>query len=143
LLAAFAGPALERVGSGLRWTLGTASIGMTYLVVQAGHIPDPAPLVYAAKTFVSGTGVPVLLKETLPMWLGLETLHTMVSRPDVSARDVLAMLATPTGWRLAGGQALVFALAGGLFAGVALSLRWLWATPPPAPAAVVSPATPR
>src|SRR5207245_9915860 len=54
LLAAFAGPALERAGAGVRWTLGAASIGLTYLAVPAGHIPDPAPPVHPAKAFDSG-----------------------------------------------------------------------------------------
>ena len=126
LLAAFAGPALERAGAGVRWTLGAASIGMTYLAVQAGHIPDPAPLVYAAKTFVSGAGLPVLFKEMLPAWLGLETLHTMVSRSDVSARDVVVILATPAGWRLALDQALVEALAVAVFTVVAAVIHRLW-----------------
>ena len=132
LLAAFAGPVLERLDARLRWTLGAGSVGLTYLVVQAGHIPDPAALVYAVKTFVSGAGLPVLLKETLPAWLGIETLHTMVARGDVSARDVLVLLATPAGWRLALGQALVLAVAAAIFAGLALVLRAVW-SPPPSP----------
>jgi hypothetical protein len=130
LLAAFAGPVLERAGARVRWALGVGSVGMTYLAVQAGHIADPAPLVYAAKTFVSGSGLPVLFKETLPAWLGIETLHTMVSRADVSARDVLAMLATPVGWRLALDQALVLALAAVVFAVLALVIRRAWSPPP-------------
>ena len=132
LLAAFAGPVLERLDARLRWTLGAASVALTYLVVQAGHIPEPAALVYAAKTFVSGGGLPVLFKETLPAWLGIETLHTMVARGDVSARDVLALLATPAGWRLALGQALVVTVAAATFAGLALALRAVW-SPPRAP----------
>lgn len=129
LLAAFAGPVLERVGARVRWALGGASVGLTYLVVQAGHIADPAPLVYAAKTFVSGAGLPVLLKETLPAWLGIETLHTLVSRADVSAGDVLALLATPAGWRLALQHALVQALGAATLAVIALAVRRLWRRP--------------
>ena len=129
LLAAFAGPVLERVAARTRWTLGTLSVGLTYLAVQAGHIPEPAALVYAAKTFVSGTGLPVLFKETLPAWLGIDTLHITVSRGDVSARDVVAMLGAPAGWRLVLGQALTLALAAVVFGAMALAIRRLWSCP--------------
>jgi hypothetical protein len=129
LLAAFAGPVLERVGRTVRWATGGLSVGLTYLAVQAGHIPDPAALVYALKTFVSGAGVPVLFKETLPAWLGIATLHTAVSRGDVHGRDVIAVLATPGGWRLALGQALTLVVAAAVIGTLALVTRWLWLTP--------------
>jgi hypothetical protein len=127
LLAAFAAPVLERADVRLRWTLAVASVGLTYLVVQAGHIADPAPLLYAAKTFVSGTGLPVLFKETLPAWLGIETLHTTLAREDVTAHDLVRMLATPAGWRLAANQALVLAMGLAVFAAVAVVIRRVWA----------------
>ena len=75
--------------------------------IDLKELEERLDTVYAAKTFVSGAGLPVLFKETLPGWLGVETLHTAVSRGDVSARDVLALLATRAGVRLALGQALV------------------------------------
>jgi len=128
LLAAFAAPALERAGSAVRWAAGGLSVGLTYLAVQAGHIPDPAALVYALKTFVSGAGVPVLFKETLPAWLGIETLHTAVSHGAIRGRDVLAALATPSGWRLALGQALTLVVAALVVGALALVMRWLWLT---------------
>jgi hypothetical protein len=127
LLAAFAAPGLERAGAGVRRTLGIASVGLTYLTVQAGHIADPAPLVYAVKTFVSGSGLPVLIKETLPSALGFETLHTTLGRADVTARDLVAMLATPAGWQLALNQALVVVLGAAVFAMAAALVRRLWA----------------
>ncbi|HEX2440699.1 MAG TPA: hypothetical protein VHT71_20470 [Methylomirabilota bacterium] len=133
LLAAFAAPVLERVGAPARWTLAIVSIGLTYLIVQAGHIADPAPLLYAAKTFVSGTGLPVLFKETLPAWLGLETLHTTLARPDVSGRDLVRMLATPAGWRLAANQALMLVASLAAFAAVAGVIRRVWTPPAVAP----------
>jgi hypothetical protein len=129
LLAAFAGPVLERVGAGLRRALAIASVALTYLTVQAGHIADPGPLVYAAKTFVSGAGLPVLFKETLPTSLGVDTLHTTLARAEVTAPDLVAMLATPAGWRLALNQALVAAVAAGAFAAVAGLIYRLWARP--------------
>ncbi|HEU5194282.1 MAG TPA: hypothetical protein VFW70_06040 [Methylomirabilota bacterium] len=138
LLAAFAGPALEHLSARLRWLAGIGSVGMTYLAVQAGHIADPAALAYAVKTFVSGWGLPVLFKETLPAWLGLETLHTAVSRPDVSAHDVLISLASSSGWRLVLGQTVVLLLAAAVFGTMALLIRRLW-TPPPA-ALIAAPA---
>lgn len=142
-LAAFAGPVLERVGPRVRWTLAIASLALTYLTVQAGHIADQAPLVYAVKAFVSGSGLPVLFKETLPAALGLETLHTTLGHPDVTGRDLLAMLATPAGWRLALNQAFVVVVAAGAFAAVAGVIHRLWSRPRPvvpvaaAPAALV------
>jgi hypothetical protein len=135
LLAAFAGPVLERSGAALRWTLGVASVGLTYLAVQAGHIADPAPLLYALKTVVSGTGLPVLFKETLPSALGLATLHTVLARDDVGARDLPALLATAAGWRLALNQLLMGVVGGAAVALVAWLLRRLWALPAPAAAA--------
>jgi hypothetical protein len=138
LLAAFAAPVLERAGRSVRWTLGGISVGLTYLAVQAGHIPEPAALVYAVKTCVSGAGVPVLFKETLPSWLGIETLHTAVSRDDVTAHDVLASLGTPAGLRLVLGQALVLAVAALVFGAMALAIRRLWSSP--APTLVAEPA---
>jgi len=101
----------------------------TYLTVQAGHIADQAPLVYAVKTFVSGWGLPVLFKETLPAALGLETLHTTLGRPDVTGRDLVAMLATPAGWRLALNQAFVVVVAAGVFAAVAGVIHRRWSRP--------------
>ena len=130
-LAAFAAPVLQRVGPRVRWTLAIASLALTYLTVQAGHIADQAPLVYAAKTFVSGSGLPVLFKETLPGWLGLETLHTTLGRPEVTGRDLLAMLATPAGWRLALNQVFVIVVAAGAFAAVAAVTHRLWSRPRP------------
>jgi hypothetical protein len=141
LLAAFAAPVLDRVDARVRWTLALVSVGATYLIVQAGHIPDPSPLVYALKTFVSGSGLPVLFKETLPAALGLETLHTMLAHDDVRAGDVVRMLATSAGWRLALNQVLVGAVAAVAFALVAAILHRFWAreamTAAPAPQALV------
>jgi hypothetical protein len=134
LLAAFAGPVLERVSSRWRWTLGVASVGMTYLAVQAGHIADPAPLAYALKTFVSGGGLPLLFKETLPHALGLETLHTWLGREDAGVRDLPALLATAEGWRLAGHQALTAAIGVATLAAIAWIVHRVW-TPRPAAAA--------
>jgi hypothetical protein len=127
LLAAFAAPVLERVDARLRWALASASLALTYLTVQAGHISGPAPLAYAAKALVSGCGLPVLFKETLPGGLGIETLHTMLSRPEVTGRDLVAMLATPAGWRLVLNQALVVVLAAAVFAAAAAAIHRLWA----------------
>jgi hypothetical protein len=141
LLAAFAAPVLDRVGGRIRWTLAIVSVGLTYLIVQAGHIADPSPLVYALKTFVSGAGLPVLFKETLPAALGIDTLHTTLARDDVSGADLLRMLTTPAGWRLALNQVLVGAVGAAVFALVAGVLHRLWTrvvvAAAPAPQALV------
>jgi hypothetical protein len=136
LLAAFAGPVLERVPSRLRWTLAIASVGLTYLVVQAGHIADPAPLAYALKTLVSGAGLPVLFKETLPGVLGLPTLHTWLAREDVGARDLPVLLATAAGWRMVLNQALTGAVGALALAAGAWIVRRLWSGPAGAAAPV-------
>jgi len=90
LLAAFAGAVLERLGRRALLVLAVPSLVCGYLGAQAGFAPVPNALPYALKTFVSGTGMGVLFKEALPAWTGLDTLHTVVARPDVTARDLLA-----------------------------------------------------
>jgi len=50
-------------------------------------------------------------------------------RSDVSARDVVAMLGAPGGWRLVLGQALTLALAAVVFGALALVMRRLWSCP--------------
>jgi hypothetical protein len=115
-------------------------VGLTYLTVQAGHIADPAPLLYALKTFVSGGGLPVLFKETLPVALGLDTLHTTLARADVAARDLPALLATGAGWRLLFNQALLGAAGALVLAGAAAVVGRLWARP--AAAVVAAPPVP-
>jgi hypothetical protein len=141
LLSAFAAPGLERIDGRVRVALALVSVGLTYLVVQAGHIADPAPLVYAVKTFLSGGGLPVLFKETLPLHLGIDTLHTTLARADVSGRDVLRMVTTPPGVRLLLHQLLVGAVGAAVFAAVAWVIHRLWeretVAAAPAPQALV------
>jgi hypothetical protein len=99
---------------------------LTTLIVQAGHIADPAPLAYAVKTLVSGTGLPVLFKDTLPAWAGIDTLHTTLARPDVHGRDLPGMLATAAGWRLVGNQILVGAAGAVVVGTVAAAIHRVW-----------------
>jgi uncharacterized membrane protein YedE/YeeE len=67
----------------------------------------------------------------------------MLGRPEVTGRDLLAMLTTPAGWRLALNQAFVVVVALGVLAAVAGVIHRLWARPRPvvpvdaAPAALV------
>jgi hypothetical protein len=140
LLAACAGPVLERTSAGMRAGLAAVSVGLTYLTVQAGHIADPAPLLYALKTFVTGGGLPVLLKETLPAALGLETLHTTLARADVAARDLPALLGTGAGWRLVLNQAAVSTAGALVLTAIACLVGRLWARP--ARAIVAAPPVP-
>jgi hypothetical protein len=125
LLAAFAGAVLERLRRRALLVLAVPSLAFGYLGAQAGFAPVPNALPYALKTFVSGTGMGVVFKEALPAWTGLPTLHTVVARPDVSARDLLARLPTREGLALAlhqaffcGINALVLLGVGGLVARV-------------------------
>jgi hypothetical protein len=100
-LAAFTGPVLERLGHRALLALAVPSLVCGYLGAQAGFAPVPNAFPYAVKTFVSGTGMGVLFKEALPAWIGLDTLHTVVARPDVTARDLLARLPSAYGLHLA------------------------------------------
>jgi hypothetical protein len=97
-----------------------------YLGAQAGFAPVPNALPYALKTFVSGTGMGVLFKEALPAWTGLETLHTVVARPDVSAGDLLARLPTQEGLTLTLHQALFLGLNVLALLGVARLVTRVW-----------------
>jgi len=110
LLAAFTGAALERASRRALLMLAVPSLVCAYLGAQAGFAPVPNALPYALKTFVSGTGMGVLFKEALPAWTGLETLHTVVARPEVSARDLLARLPTREGLTLTLHQTLFLGL---------------------------------
>ncbi len=129
LVAAFTGPALERLRPRAMALVAAPSLAFGYLGAQAGFAPVPNALPYALKTWVSGTGMGVFFKEALPAWLGVDTLHTMVSRADVTADDVLRMLPTPAGLALAVHQALFLLLNALVLVGIALILRRLWREP--------------
>jgi hypothetical protein len=126
LLAAFTGAVLERVGRSALLVLAVPSVVCGYLGAQAGFAPVPNALPYALKTFVSGTGMGVLFKEALPAWTGLDTLHTVVARPEVTARDLLARLPTHEGLVLTLHQGLFFALNALALLGVAALVARVW-----------------
>lgn len=126
LLAAFTGAVLERLGRRALLVVAVPSLVCGYLGAQAGFAPVPNALPYALKTFVSGTGMGVLFKEALPAWTGLDTLHTVVARPDVSARDLLARLPTREGLTLTLHQALFFLLNALALLGVGRLVARVW-----------------
>src|SRR5262245_18780180 len=126
LLTAFTGAVLERVSRRTLLFLAVPSLVCGYLGTQAGFAPEPNALPYALKTFVSGTGMGVLFKEALPAWTGLDTLHTVVARPDVSARDLLARLPTRDGLVLTLHQALFFVLNALALLGVGRLVARVW-----------------
>lgn len=130
LLAAFAAPVLERVERRLLLALAAPSIFVCYLVVQAGHMPGTGELDYALKTWISGTGMAVMFKEVIPAWLGIETLHGLVSRSDVTASDLLRMLPTARGLALARNQALMLGLNLLVLGAVAWVVYALWRPAP-------------
>ena len=68
----------------------------------------------------------VVFKEALPRWLGVDTLHTVLSRPDVSASDLLRLLPTAEGARLAGNQLLLLGANLLVLGGIAWFLLRLW-----------------
>ena len=126
LLAAFTGAVLEQLGRRALLALVVPSLVCGYLGAQAGFAPVPNALPYALKTFVSGTGMGVLFKEALPAWTGLETLHTVVARPEVSARDLLARLPTAEGLTLTLHQVLFFLLNALTLLGVSRLIARVW-----------------
>ena len=130
LLAAFSGAVLEGLGRRALLMLAAPSLVCAYLGAQAGFVPESNALPYALKTFVSGTGMGVLFKEALPAWTGLETLHTVVARPEVSARDLLGRLPTPEGLRLVLHQALFFGLNAAALCGVGHIVARVWRAQP-------------
>jgi hypothetical protein len=126
LLAAFTGAVLERLGRRTLLALAVPSLVCGYLGAQAGFAPVANALPYALKTFLSGTGMGVLFKEALPAWTGLDTLHTVVARPDVSARDLLARLPTAEGLTLTLHQVLFFLLNALTLLGVSRHIAQVW-----------------
>jgi len=130
LLAAFTGAVLEGLGRRMLLLLAVPSLLCGYLGAQAGFAPVPNALPYALKTFVSGTGMGVLFKEALPAWTGLETLHTLVAKPDVSASDLLARLPTREGLVLTLHQALFLVANALALLGVGHCVARLWREQP-------------
>jgi hypothetical protein len=126
LLAGFAGYYLDRLGGGALLLFAVPALFCGYLSAQAGVIPDPGLFTYAIKTWISGTGMGVLFKEALPVWLGLDTLHTVVSRPDVSARDLLYLLPTDEGLRLVRNQAFFFSVNLAVLGSLFWLIKKLW-----------------
>ena len=111
---------------GVRLLVAIPSFVCGYLSAQAGYIADIEPFPYALKTWISGTGMGVFFKEALPNWLGFETLHTVVSRPEVSAGDLLRLLPTPEGSMLVRNQLLVLVFNLAVLGCLAWFLRRLW-----------------
>ncbi len=127
LLAAFAAPVMDRMGRNLLLVAGIPSVLCGYLSAQAGVIPTANPFPYAVKTWLSGTGMGVFFKEALPRWLGVDNLHTVVSRPDVSAEDLLRLLLTPEGFILIRNQLILLVFNLAVLCCLAWFLRKLWA----------------
>ncbi len=126
LLAGFAGYYLDRVGRNALLLFAVPSLFCGYLSAQAGVISDTGLFTYAVKTWISGTGMGVFFKEALPTWLGLDTLHTVVSRPDVSAEDVLRLLPTREGMELVRNQLVMLSANVVVLGGVIWILRRWW-----------------
>lgn len=138
LLAAFAGKPLERATRTICLMVTIPSIFCGYLSAQAGLIPGADVFPYAVKTMISGTGMGVFFKEALPAWLRFETLHTVVSRPDVSAWDLIQMLPTLRGLELIRNQGVLLAANATVLAGLGWIISRLWRMAP-VPAAPLSP----
>ncbi len=126
LLAAFAGSALAHLNRGSLLLVSVPSLACGYLSAQAGFIPGSDLFPYAVKTLISGTGMGVVFKEALPIWLGFDTVHTVVSRPDVNASDLLRLLPTAEGARLAGNQLLLLGANLLVLGGIAWFLLRVW-----------------
>ncbi len=130
LFAAFASLVLARIDRRALLALALPSILCGYLNAQAGLIPTSKnPFPYAVKTWLSGTGMGIPFKEGMPTWLGLDTLHTVVGLPTVSASDVLQMLPSAEGLRLVGNQGLCLAANLACLALIGWVIRRLWQPP--------------
>jgi hypothetical protein len=71
--------------------LGGLSVFFAYFSAQAGLMPYGSwHLIYAFKVFITGFGMPFLFSDTLPRLMGVETLHTYISRPDVRAAELFS-----------------------------------------------------
>lgn len=126
LFASFAALAVDGVSRRLLLVLAAPSIVCGYLSAQAGFIPETNPFPYAVKTWLSGTGMAVLFKEALPVWSGMETVHTMISRPDVGLGDLGPLLQTADGRALMWHQAMFGAANLLVLAGIGRYLLRLW-----------------
>ena len=129
LLASFAGPVLERANRGPLLLAAIPSVFCGYLSAQAGFIPTQSTsnsLSYAVKTWLSGTGMGVLFKEALPLWLGLDTLHTVVGRREVRVAGILRLLHRPEGLAVLRNQFLFLGLNLLTLGGVAWIINRVW-----------------
>jgi hypothetical protein len=126
LLAAFAAGPLADASKWSRRLLSAPSLACGYLSAQAGVIPGTAVFPYAMKTWLSGTGMGVLFKEALPLWVGFETLHATVSRPEVSWRDLLHLPPTSEGLVLVRNQAICLGVNLLVLAAVAWLVFRIW-----------------
>jgi hypothetical protein len=131
LFAAFAALSLESASRRMLMLVAVPSVVCGYLSAQAGVIPDEDLFAYAVKTWVSGTGMGVFFKEALPAWLGLETLHRMVSRPEVTASGLLRLMGTDEGWVLVRNQLAMLGVNMAVLGGIVWFLRKLWRRPGP------------
>jgi hypothetical protein len=126
LVAAFAALSLENASRRMVILVAVPSVVCGYLSAQAGVIPDADLFAYAVKTWVSGTGMGVFFKEALPAWLELETLHTMVSRPEVTASALLRLMGTAEWWVLVRNQLAMLGVNLLVLASVAGAIVLLW-----------------
>jgi hypothetical protein len=120
------GLAFPWVPAGLTRALGAASVFFAYLAAQAGLIPQwEVRLVYTIKVLISSFGMGMLFGQFVPERLGVETLHTVLRRPDVGVADLLAG-PTPTLIHLVASQLVFFGLflAAAAVVGVLLWLLW-------------------
>jgi hypothetical protein len=109
------------------------SIGTTLLAAQASTIPsDTIPPVYAVKVLGTSWGVGPLFGETLASWLGLPTLHLVISRGIASAGALLRPENRQLLIEALLGQALIKLLSLTLTA-IAVAVLWRFVWRPVAP----------
>jgi hypothetical protein len=124
LLTAFAGPGLERLGRATLAVVAVPSVVFAYLSAQAGEIPAGDSLLYAVKTWVSGSGMGVFFKEALPAWLGVPTVHTALGHHELTVRQLI--LRPADGLRLARNQIALLVLNAAVLAVIGVVVRRLW-----------------
>lgn len=111
-----------------RWLapLAAVSIGLNYLLAQAGAIPTRTwTLGYALKVFGTTLGAGLLFADTLPALVGVPTLHAAVVRGAAGMQDLWHPARYPDLAPLVGGQLLAKAFS---LLCSAVAAAWLWRT---------------
>ncbi len=121
-------PVAARMKGSVLLAFGAPSVFFSYLGARAGFLPGGSgeQLAYSIKSFFAGTGMTSLFANTLPRWLGVETLSTYVTQPGRQIHTLLFNLDMGRVLSLLTFQALAFVLFLGVVFLVLLAWRRIW-----------------